>query len=152
MKSNSLFFKTFAIVCLTAIFSAASIAQCNNSTFVKKKCLPKILPFTQSGQINTIKLSSGQSTELKLTFSSGQDYRILICSEEILGDVTFKVKDLSKKIIFDSKDNDLPDFWDFKARSTQQVIVEVNVPLSDSPSSVPPSGCVSIIVGFKKGL
>ena len=133
-----------------AFFSTASIAQCNNSTFVKKKCIPNIQPFTQSGQMNTTKLSAGQHTELQLTFSSGQDYRILICSEEILGTVTFKVKDMSKKIIFDSQDNDSPDFWDFKVQSTQLFTVEVTVPVSDSPSSTPPSGCVSIILGFKK--
>ncbi|MGQ0829029.1 MAG: hypothetical protein ACT4ON_11630 [Bacteroidota bacterium] len=135
-----------------AFFSTASIAQCNSSTFIKKKCIPNIQPFTQSGQIATNKLSSGQKTELKLTFSSGQDYRILICSEELLGDVSFRVRDVVGKIIFDSKDNDYPDFWDFKVKSTQQFIVEVFVPQSDSPSSIPPSGCVSIIVGFKKSL
>ena len=117
---------------------------------LKKKCIPNIQPFTQSGQMNTTKLSSGQSTELLLTFSSGQDYRILICSEEVLGAVTFRVKDMSKKIIFDSKVNDYPDFWDFKVQSTQQFTVEVTVPPSDSPSSIAPSGCVSIILGFKK--
>ncbi len=113
--------------------------------------MPNIQPFTQNGQMNSSILSSGQSTELKLAFSSGQDYRILVCSEEILGEVTFRVKDNAGKIIFDSKDNDYPNFWDFKVKSTQQFTVVVTVPVSDSPSSVPPSGCVSIIVGFKKG-
>jgi len=135
-----------------AFFSTAAIAQCNSSTFIKKKCIPKIQPFTQSGQIITNKLSSEQKTELKLTFSSGQDYRILICSEELLGDVSFRVRDVMGKIIFDSKDHDYPDFWDFKVISTQQFIVDVSVPPSDSPSSIPPTGCVSIIIGFKKSL
>lgn len=149
MKKNFLL-TAIITICSMAFFSTAGTAQCNSSTFLKKKCIPNIQPFTQSGQINTTKLSSGQSTELKLTFSSGQDYRILVCSEEVLGQVAFRVKDMSKKIIFDSRDNDYPDFWDFKVKSTQQFIVEVTVPVSDSPSSIPPSGCVSIIVGFKK--
>lgn len=150
MKKNY-FLKIIIAFCSIVFFSAAGIAQCNSNTFIKKKCLPNIQPFTQNGQMNTVKLSSGQNTELKITFSSGQDYRILICAEEILGQVAFRVRDMSKKIIFDSRDNDFPDFWDFKVQSTQQFIVEVSVPVSDSPSSVPPSGCVSIIVGFKKG-
>lgn len=146
------FFRYIIALFSMVFFSTASIAQCNSSSFIKKKCIPNIQPFTQSGQITSQKLSSGQKTELKLTFSSGQDYRILICSEEIIGDVTFRIKDLAGKIIFDSKDNDFPDFWDFKVKSTQQFIVEVTVPPSDSPSSILPSGCVSIIVGFKKNL
>ncbi|MBA3707015.1 MAG: hypothetical protein H0W84_14260, partial [Bacteroidetes bacterium] len=111
------------IIAFCSIFSTAGVAQCNSSTFVKKKCLPNIQPFTLSGQVNTNKLSSGQKTELKITFSSGQDYRILVCAEELLGQVTFRVRDMAKKIIFDSKDNDSPDFWDFKVKSTQQFIV-----------------------------
>jgi hypothetical protein len=146
---KKIFYRTISAISIVAFFSTVGMAQC--PAFVKKKCMPNIQPFTQNGQMNSSTLSSGQKTELKLTFSSGQDYRILVCSEEILGEVTFKVKDLAGKILFDSKDFDNPDFWDFKVQSTQQFTVVVTVPPSNSPSSVPPSGCVSIIVGFKKG-
>ena len=126
----------------------AMYAQCN--VFVKKKCMPKIAPFTNNGQMNTSVLTSGGSTQMNLTFYSGQDYRILVCSEELLGEVTFKVMDKSKKVVFESKDHDMTDFWDFKARSTQEFIVQVNAPPSTSTSSILPSGCVSVMVGFKK--
>jgi hypothetical protein len=130
------------------ILPFASFSQCN--VFVKKKCMPKIQPFTNNGQMNTSMVEAGQSTRLDLTCYSGQDYRILVCAQEILGEVTFKVFDATRKVIFESKDHDNTDFWDFKSRSTQQLTVEVNVPKSDNPSSVPPSGCVSVMVGFKK--
>ncbi len=113
--------------------------------------MPKISPFTQNGQMNTSTLSSGQKTSLNLTFYSGQDYRILVCAQEQLGDVTFKILDMQRKVVFDSQKNDYPDFWDFKVKNTQQFIVEVQVPESESTSSVLTTGCVSIMVGFKKG-
>ena len=113
--------------------------------------MPKIQPFTQNGQVNTTTLTAGQKTSLNLTFYSGQDYRILVCAQEQLGDVSFVVKDMQKKVVFDSKKNDLPDFWDFKVKNTQQFTIEVQIPDSESTSSVLPSGCVSIMVGFKKG-
>lgn len=141
--------KAAVAIGIIAFSTTSAIAQCN--TFVKKKCMPKISPFTQNGQMNTSTLSSGQKTSLNLTFYSGQDYRVLVCAQEELGDVTFKVMDLKHKIIFDSEKNDRPDFWDFKVKNTQQFIVEVQVPESESTSSVLPSGCVSIMVGFKKG-
>jgi hypothetical protein len=100
--------------------------------------------------MNVSTLAAGQSSDISLTFYSGQAYRILVCSEEILGDVTFQVMDMTKKIVFDSRNNNYPDFWDFKVKNTQQFIVHVQTPPSNSSSSIPPSGCVSILVGFKK--
>ena len=141
--------KAFLALCSIALATATVSAQC--ATFVKKKCMPKISPFTQNGQMNTSTLSSGQKTSLNLTFYAGQDYRILVCAQEQLGDVTFKILDMQGKVVFDSPQNDSPDFWDFKVKNTQQFIVEVQVPESESTSSVLPSGCVSIVVGFKKG-
>lgn len=147
MKHN--YFAKAVICCsIFATCSLGTFAQC--SAFIKKKCMPKISPFTHNGQMNSTTLSSGQTTELNLTFYAGQAYRILVCTEEILGDVTFQVMDMSRKVVFDSKDNNFPDFWDFKVKNTQQFIIHVDVPKSNSPSSVLPTGCVSILVGFKK--
>jgi hypothetical protein len=133
---------------MMALPCASAISQCTN--FVKKKCMPKIQPFTHNGQMNTSTLSAGQSSEYTLTFYAGQAYRILVCSEPVLGDVSFRVLDQSHKVVFDSKDNDFPDFWDFKVKNTQQFIVQVDIPRSASSGSTPPSGCVSVLVGFKK--
>ena len=113
--------------------------------------MPKISPFTQNGQMNTSTLAPGQKTSLNLTFYSGQAYRILVCGEPLLGDLTFTITDMEHKVVFDSKKNDYPDFWDFKVKNTQQFIVEVQVPKSDETTSAAATGCVSIIVGFKKG-
>ena len=148
MKKNY-FAKAIISACIVALPSAPGIAQCN--TFVKKKCLPKISPFQQNGQATTSTLAAGQKTSLNLTFYSGQDYRIVVSGEPVLGDLTFKVLDMQHKVVFDSQKNDSPDFWDFKVKNTEQFIVEVQVPESESASSVLPTGCVSIIVGFKKG-
>src|SRR5688572_26458984 len=144
----SAFFKATLAACLLIASANVLPAQCNN--FVKKKCNPKIQPFTSNGQMNTTVLSSGQSSSLNMTCYSGQAYRVLVCSESALGTPTFKVMDKSRKVLFDSKANDSPDFWDFKAKSTQEFTVEVTVPPSESTSSVLPSGCVSVMVGFKK--
>jgi len=145
---HTYFFKAIVSSVIMAFTFTVVTAQCN--AFVKKKCMMKIQPFTHNGQMNTSTLTSGQNSELNMTFYAGQDYRILVCSQETLGDVSFKVMDLAHKVVFDSKENDFPDFWDFKVKNTQQFIVHVDVPKSDSPATVQPSGCVSVMVGFKK--
>lgn len=138
---------TFGIALLLLALPVITKAQCN--AFVKKKCMYKVSPFTSNGQVNTNTLETGKTVSLNLSFYAGKDYRIIVCSEEILGDVTFKVIDKSKRVVFSSAENNNPDFWDFKAKSTQPLTVEVTSPPSQSTSSVVPSGCLSIIVGFK---
>ncbi len=132
-----------------ALLSSASVfAQCKG--FVKKQ-IPKLTPFIHNGQINSSVLLSGDHAELTLTFYSGQTYRIMVGAQETLGDVWFVMKDANKNQVFSSKDQGKKvDFWDFTVESTQQLTIEVMVPDSDAPSGLVPSGCVSILVGFKQ--
>ena len=122
-------------------------AQCKG--FVKKQ-IPKLAPFIHNGQVNSSVLLSGDQAELTLTFYSGQTYRLLVSSQEVLGDVYFVMRDASKKQLFSSKEQGKFDFWDFSVESTQQMTIEVIVPNVDTPSGLVPSGCVSILVGFKQ--
>ena len=138
------------IVLISALALLPSIgvfAQCKG--FVKKQ-IPKLAPFIHNGQVNSSVLLSGDQAELTLTFYSGQTYRILVSSQEVLGDVYFVMKDAEKKQLFSSKDQGKFDYWDFTVESTQQMSIEVIVPNVDTPSGLVPSGCVSILVGFKQ--
>ena len=131
-----------------------SFSQCK--LLAKRQCFPALTPYIHNGQLNSVKLSPGGTADLQMTFYSGQSYRLMICAEGVLGDVNFRVIDTDKKEVFYSKRADKKDdiielakYWDFKIESTQQLIVEVEVPLSKSPNKLIPDGCVSIIVGFK---
>lgn len=126
----------------------ATHAQCKG--FIKKTCLPRLKPFTTNGQLNNAVMAAGETAELQMTFYSGQEYRIIICSQEVLGKVSFKVYDSGKHELFDSKNTNDPSTWDFKVTSTQQLIILIEIPPLDSPNSIVPTGCVSVLVGFKK--
>lgn len=139
--------KIIVIGVLALIPTAGTFAQCKG--FVKKQ-IPKLAPFIHNSQINSSVLLSGDHAELTLTFYSGQTYRIMVGSQETLGDVFFTMKDASKNQLFNSKDQGVFDYWDFSVESTQQLTIEVLVPDSDAPSGLVPSGCVSILVGFKQ--
>jgi hypothetical protein len=136
---------------LASVFSLAItgdvIAQCSK-TWVKKKCVPKINPFIHNGQMNVTPLKEGGKLETTLTFYSGQDYRILVCSEETLENVSFVVSDMTGKVIFDSKQNNYTDVWDFKVKTTTDLKVEVNAGMNEGGNGSA-TGCVSILVGFK---
>ena len=139
--------KIILIGAVALLTSATTFAQCKG--FVKKQ-IPQLAPFIHNGQINSSVLLSGDHAELTLTFYSGQTYRIMVGSQETLGDVWFVMKDAAKGQLFSSKDQGKSDYWDFSVESTQQLTIEVMVPESDAPSGLVPSGCVSILVGFKQ--
>ena len=148
MKKHFNTSRIILIGALALLTSAATFGQCKS--FVKKQ-IPKLSPFIHNGQINSSVLLSGDHAELTLTFYSGQTYRIMVGAQETLGDVWFVMKDANKGQLFSSKDQGKKlDYWDFTVESTQQLTIEVMVPDSDAPSGLVPSGCVSILVGFKQ--
>ncbi|HEU4719698.1 MAG TPA: hypothetical protein VFU15_17760 [Bacteroidia bacterium] len=136
---------------LASLFTLAvasdTVAQCNK-TWVRKKCVPKIAPFIHNGQMNSTLLKEGGKMETVLTFYSGQDYRILVCAEETLENVSFTVSDMTGKIVFDSKQHNNTDVWDFKVKTTMDLKVDVDAGTNEGGDGNA-TGCVSILVGFK---
>lgn len=143
MKNTAIKFFVLAALLSTSLLSNAQCKQ-----FTKKYCLPAIEPFTYNGQLNSAVLNEGDIAELLLTFYSGQSYRIMVCNQDMLGSLQFKLLDTERNLIFDNKDHDSVQFWDFKANSTQQLIVQVIVPEQEKRVEMVASGCVSILVGF----
>jgi len=127
--------------------TTGSYAQCKG--FVKKQ-ITKLSPFIHNGQNNSSVLLPGDHAELTLTFYSGQTYRILVSSQDVLGDVFFLMKDASRGQLFSSKDQGKFDCWDFTVESTQQLTIEVVVPDVEDANELVSSGCVSILAGFKQ--
>ncbi len=139
------------IIFLSVFFSLLMLAdigaQCNKS-WVKKNCIAKISPFIHNGQINTTMLRNGEAIETTLTFYSGQDYRVLICAEESLNNVAFLISDLNGRIIFNSKEHNNTNSWDFKVKTT----TELKILVTSDKTEVEKGnirGCVSVLVGFK---
>ena len=124
----------------------AGAQQCRS--FVKKNCLPEMAPYTPNEQFNSAVLIPGDQAELNMTFYGGQEYRLYVCNDEILGISDFKVFDSERKEIFNSVE--APDsFFDFTMQNTQQLIVEVSVPMEKNPNKLIHQGCVAIMVGYK---
>lgn len=145
--------KFLNIILLVAVFSALPLfgfSQCKG--FTKKQCLPVLEPYLYNGQLNNAILNEGDVAELLLTFYGGQDYRLLVCSQEMLGNVEFKLYDTERNEIFSNKEHEMVNVWDFNANSTQQLIVQVRVPAPEIKTDIVNSGCVSILVGFKENL
>jgi hypothetical protein len=96
-------------------------------------------------------MSPGESAEIPLSFFENTSYRIIICNQEVIGKISFKIMDLSKNVLFDNSEIDFVTKWDFKSKSNQSLILSIEIPEDkDNHSNLVQTGCVSVIVGFKK--
>jgi hypothetical protein len=126
----------------------AASSQCRS--FTKKKCMPSLAGYEQNDSFNSAVLIPGDEAELLLTFYEGKDYRLVVCAHPILGKVSWELLDTSEKLIFANTNEDgsiKSDFFDFKVSNTQQLMLRVKVPKSDSV--LVHEGCVSIMSGTK---
>lgn len=136
------------LVALMALPSAAS-AQCRS--FAKNKCIPALAPYKFNETFNAAQLAPGEEAEVELTFYSGQEYRVLVCTHPILGEVNWKLVDATGKSIFESSADDPKNTFDFKVATTQKLIVHIEVPSSKKGGTgMLQVGCVGILVGFKE--
>ena len=134
------------IILLSVLIPIGVNGQCRG--FTKKTGRPLVEPYIHNGQMNSAVLFPGDSADIVLTFYSEQQYRLVICSEEQLGDVSYKVSDIERNLIFDSKNSDSKVF-DFIVESSQQLVISVAVPKSEHTHDIDFQGCVAILVGFK---
>jgi uncharacterized cupredoxin-like copper-binding protein len=128
------------------LLATASQAQCR--AFTKKNCLSQLEGYIQNDNYNSAILIPGDEAELMLTFLAGQDYRLVVCSHPVLGDVQYEIYDARGKTLFNSKKNE-PDVHhvDFKVETTQQLQVKVHVP--DVDAAIMHEGCVTVLMGSK---
>lgn len=142
------FIQLFSIAALLLFSAGNADAQCKS--YAKRNCRPQLTPYLHNGQVNNAVLVPGDKAELLLTFFSGQEYRLLVCAMPVLGEVTYKIMDSDRNAIFDSTKDKDKKYFDFKVASTQQLIVEINVPEGNKYSDIVPEGCVTVLVGFMK--
>jgi hypothetical protein len=126
------------------------VAQCNQ--FTKKECMPELTKsgFTHNGQFNSVDLAPGESAELDFPMLAGMDYKVVVCGDAKLGKLQFIVKDKKGNLVFDNKDREFINYWEFKSETTQPVSMEVIVPSKKkSPNDIAVQGCVSVVIGYK---
>src|SRR5690606_9679799 len=132
---------------ILALLGTGAFAQCK--VFTKKRCLTEIPPFVHNGQYHGAVLFEGEEATMVQTFYSSQDYRLMICTQSILGDsVYFEVLDFEDYLLYSSKGTG-KNYWDFNVESTQQLKIRMVVPEQKTGSELKQSGCTSILVGFR---
>ena len=130
------------------VFSTSVHAQCKG--FAKKLCKLELTGYTHDGNYHAAILTEGEEAELYKTFYSGQNYRLAVCGSEQLPAVEYQVVDAYKNVLYDNKQHNSTTAWDFTVESSQQLKIQVKVPVSGQKSEYPNSGCVAIMFGFQE--
>ena len=114
------------LLLLSLLAPLAGNAQCR--AYTKKVCRPELNPYIHNGQMNSAILYPADKADIMLTFK-------------------FKVMTTDKKVIYES--DGTSNFFDFKVASTQQLIITVEVPDSQTTHDIEYNGCVSVSSGWK---
>jgi len=137
----------FIVIFINALFIYKyGFTQCR--TFAKKVCKLELLPYVHDGIYNATVLSEGETAELYKTFYAGQEYRIVICSDENLPPVHFQILDTDRNVLYDNRQDNYSKIWDFKLQTSKQLIISVQVQTSEELTDHIASGCVAVLVGF----
>jgi len=139
-----------ALLVLAAIFIVDSTANAQCKGFAKKICKQELAPYIHDGNYHAAILTEGEEAELYKTFYAGQQYRIAICGAEPLSKIEFQVVDANKNVLYDNRQHNYSMIWDFKLESSQQLKIQIKVPVSNPQSEYPHSSCVAIMFGFKE--
>lgn len=122
-------------------------AQCD--TFLPGSCKSALGDYVHDGNKNSALLSEGETAELFKTFHAGETYRLVICKADNLPPVHVRVVDNAGRVLFDNKNFNYEQVWDFSVRSTQVLVVQMKVLSTGKVSGVKKNGCVSVIFGME---
>jgi len=134
---------------IVGLFFSVQIVNAQCLSFAKSIAKPKLEPYTHDGNFNATIIEEGESAELNKTFFSGEEYRLVLAAMDALPkNIRIRVLNQQRKVIFDNADHDYAYIWDFKAESTESLIVHIKVP-EDVDSDVIKGGCIAIMFGIK---
>jgi hypothetical protein len=135
------------IVMLAMILPVLAFSQCRR--FTKVKCLPALGEYIPNDNFNSAVLIPGDEAELMMTFYAGQDYRVMVCAEDILGDVSYDILNDDGEKVFDSATSEKKHL-DFSVANTQQLKMIIKVPPRGNPNQLIHEGCATVMVGYKE--
>ena len=142
-------FWIIAIPLVLILVTQLGYSQCKN--FAKKVCKSELAPYLHDGNYNAAILTEGEDAELFKTFYAGQEYRIAVCASSTLPKVEFILMDTQRNVLYSNKSNNYTPYYDFKAETTQMLIISVKVSNKSTTAAADElvSGCVAIMFGLK---
>jgi len=110
--------------------------------------------FSYNAQSKSGLFAQGSVSKMRCIVYKGNDYRISVCCESILGEkVNFKIYDgRTNEQLFDNTKNDNTQQFEFQAATTRQLIIEATVPageVKEEKGKAENAACVGLLIENK---
>lgn len=151
--------KYFLSLIITVAFSTTLLSQSGVcGQFHRKYCVFEDTKEAGKWQYNAQSKSGlfnqGMVSKLRCVIYKGMDYRISVCCETILGEkVNYKIFDArTNEMLFDNKEAEDTQTFEFQSVSTRQLVIEVVVPQGATEKDKHKStdaACVGLLIEHK---
>jgi hypothetical protein len=131
-----------ALVLLAAMRSAG---QCDTIASLCAKHITSTF-ISDGQQYRSLLLNSEEYAEFHATFFGETVYRVAGCSGVSDGNLIFNIYDQDRRLLFTNHHQKNMPYWDFRVKSTIEVIIEARL----DPMKSPGSGCAVLLIGFKQ--
>jgi len=123
--------RTITGLSLILIISSNISSQPCKGFHESKDCfvyIPEGRDFKQYSQAKSALTSVGQKTTYKVVLFGGKDYILGVCAESGYRPIHFRIIDSqTKKVMYDNKDYDYIDSFNFTVEKTQPLDIEVQI-------------------------
>jgi hypothetical protein len=138
------FILALSFVAASALINTSN-AQCDTIASICAKHI--ISSFISDGQeYRSLLLNSEEYAEFHTTFFGETTYRLAACSGRSDGNLIFSIYDTERHLLFSNRNQQNAPYWDFKVKSSLEVIIEAQLDGTKNPGS----GCAVILIGFKQ--
>ncbi len=103
--------------------------------------------FVPEGRFDAMTLSQGDYLKVYKSFFRGKSYKVVVIADDVIPDLKFQVKSMQGDVIYDNSNATDPQTWEYTSDKNQNLIIKVELP--PTPGTVPKSGCVAVILGYK---
>ncbi|GIV27052.1 MAG: hypothetical protein KatS3mg027_0866 [Bacteroidia bacterium] len=137
--------KSLIAAALIAGMYIVSHAQCDT---IASLCVKHITNnyISDGQQYRALLLNAEETAEFHTTLFAETIYRFAACSGLKDGNLIFRVLDKDRNVLFTNQNYRNAPYWDFKSKSTIDVIIEAQL----DPDRNPGSGCAVLLIGFKQ--
>ena len=128
------------------LVSAPSFAQTRPCDTIATICAKhNSRNFISDGQSYRALLLEEEVAEFHATLFGGSTYRLAGCSGLSDGNLIFRVFDQERNLLFTNNEYRNSPYWDFRIKSTVDVIIEAQLESSNLAS-----GCAVLLISFKQ--
>ncbi len=122
------------------------LAQCRD--FTEATLIPQLGDYFLTGRYHTFSMKEGDEVLIFKTLNSGIKYKFIVGADQNLPqNITFIVKDWQNNVLFDNRNENFAQTFEYVSKKPQRVRIYIKVPqINDTPSE----GCVGLVIGMKK--